>query len=207
MLSGGVKCSTGYQLGTSSLLAVAGSPGTYRVAVKDQQTGLWSEFASAQSYTPIGNFASGSTEASIGSGATEDQDISSPGIVFPDLSMGSGIMSVRRTYVGASAGAWIDEQRSPQWGKSRAAFHVVCKDLDQWQSQLISRFWRCCNGPAKAFFFDYVDPQLGARTTAGAQRYLVRFRDPTLNLKLTDIEYQDLDAVLVEVMSDPESVA
>jgi hypothetical protein len=139
-------------------------------------------------------------EASIGSGADSDLSISSPGIWFPDLSKGSGRMTVRKTLVSDS---FADEARVDRWPRGIAAFDIKLDSLDDQQARLIQRFWRALNGPHRPFFFDFVDPRLGTRTTAESQRYIVRFRDAKRADSIFVGRYSEMQFVLVEMADEP----
>jgi hypothetical protein len=198
--SGTVEVSTGFRLGTSGLLALdSTSARSFKAAARDAN-GLWSEFSGGKSFTGT-NYSAGATEASIGSGATSDSALQSAGITFPDLSAGSGRMIVRRTMVSKT---FTDEVRAARWTGGRAAFHVVLSNLDSDQTSLLHRFWRALNGTRTPFFFDYVDPAKGVRTTAAAARYLVRFRDPALAARLFDVSYSELEFYLIAQQDEPE---
>jgi hypothetical protein len=202
LVGSSIKSSTGYRQGLNCLIPFAGSPTTVRGAARDE-FGVWTEWSTATALTVPGTFTPGSIEGSVGSGAVSDILIQSPGIEFPDLSAGSGRMQIRKTYLSKST-TWLDEVRNPQWTRGRAAFHVKFEDLDIGQAELIHRLWRATNGPQIPFFFDYVDPSLGTRLTAGATRYLVRFRDASLTSKIFDVTLSSFEFFLVEVMEDPE---
>lgn len=195
--SGNLVTSTGYRLGTKQLLTVNGS-GHYVAAVRDGN-GCWSEWSSNTAIT-VSNFVQGSIEASIGSGATTDADISSPGIVFPDLAFGSARMSVHRTLV---VDGFLDSTQSSQWPKPRAAFMVKLDNLDADDRTLVHRFWRGLGGPARPFFFDYVEPSDGGRTTGVSRRYTVRFRDQKVSDSLFGGSFTEAQFALIELQECP----
>ena len=191
---------TGFRLGTRQLLSDAAATHQFQMAVRDGN-GVWTEFSSSRSVDLPTYAPATGTEASIGSGSTVDLAISSPGIWFPDLSKGSGKMRVRKTLV--ATGAFADETRLDRWPRGVAAFDVKLDSLCDIQARLLQRFWRALNGPQKPFFFDFVDPRIGTRTTAPSNRYIVRFRDSKRADSIFTGRYSEMQFVLIEMPDEP----
>jgi hypothetical protein len=206
--TGNIVSSTGFRLGTNGLLVQdVNGLRFYRGAVRDDN-GLWTEWSQTLPLNQgpyVGGV--GAVEGSIGSGAAIDNNIQSPGVEFPDLSTGSGKVSVFRTLVSSGFG---DEVRTAAWSRMRAVFHCVFTDLDEWQTGMLHRFWRAINGPGAPFFFDYADPsinpnpRLPPRLTVPSVRYIVRFRDPSIVSKLFAVDRSQMEFVLIELMDEPE---
>jgi len=158
--------------------------------VKDEHD-VWSEWSEKINFTSA-NFTAGSTEASVASGTTDELLLEEPSILFPDLNVGSGMISIRRTLVGQG---FHDETRARKAMFTRAAFHCVLRDLDEYQVLLMHKFVRSLNGPFAAFLFDFRD-----RTTDQLRRYPVRFRDAQVVDQLRQVDRSDMDFTLVELV-------
>jgi hypothetical protein len=183
---------TGVRLRAKHLIAVNSSVNTkYRAACKDIND-VWSEWSQNQNFT-LSSFATGDNAVSIGSGQSEDLFIEEPALRFPDLSVGSGQIWTHRTLVAGGVG---DEQRRSKWPQGRASFHVVLSELDEDQTALLHRFFRCLNGPLTPFWFEYFDPNDGDRP----KRYVVRFREPDMTTELFGVTISRADFYLIEVV-------
>lgn len=183
---------SGVRLRTSHLIAVNSSINTrYRAAVKDVND-VWSEWSQTQNFT-LGTFTPGVSPASIGSGQNQDLLIEEPALRFPDLSMGSGQIWTHRTIVG---GGISDEQRRSKWTTGRATFHVVLSELDEAQTGLLHRFFRCLNGPLTPFWFEYFDPN----NDDAPRRCVVRFREPDMTTELFGVTLSKAEFYLIELI-------
>lgn len=185
-----VKSSTGVRMGLSHLLALDSSTRDIYAAQRDS-SGLWSEwgFFGTQSFT---NYTPGSVEGGILSGLNSDE-LLTPSIAFPDLSMGSGRMLVHRTII-SKGPDYRSESRRTMYGKSKSVFHCQFQDLDRDQVRCIHTFFRVLGGPAKPFWFDWNDPLNGMQATASSTRYAVRFRDPKLASSLFDVDRSEIQS-------------
>lgn len=161
---------------------------SFVVAAKDEYD-VWSE-SRTFAFTPS-NFIAGSTQASIGSGTTDIELLESPGIAFPDLSVGSGSTQVLRTVIGSG---FFDETRRAQMSKSRTAFRVKLHHMDEIQAQLLQRFYSALNGPMSPFYFSWRSP-----TSRNVERYLVRFREPSMADELVTTSLYDASFSLIEL--------
>lgn len=193
--------STGFRLGERHLLSIHGTGSrTWRAAARDN-AGVWSEWSEVVNLN-LGAYAPGATECSIGSAATTNAGVQDAGVVFPDLAQGSGRVKAFRTLVAGKA--YLDEQRQPAWHRARSVFNCVFDALSAAEAKLIHRFYRTVNGPRGVFHFDWYPPERGTRTTAaGAERYLVRFRD-ALPEEIFDNHVSQVRFALVEAMDEPE---
>lgn len=189
MDSGVAKVSTDARLRMSHLIAPdSTSSRVYRAGAQDT-AGLWSEWSSPVTLS-ASNFSASTLDGSIGSGATTSLEIEEPSVLFPDLSIGSGIVETHRTLVGEG---FADELRRSAWEQGLAVFKVLLIDMDDWQAELLRAFYRDLNGPFRPFYFDWQDPTSGIET-----RYVVRFREDPTN-DLADIEMSDATLTFVEV--------
>lgn len=199
--SGGAPLiSTGPRLRTRHLLALNTTASrSYRAAVKDCND-LWSEWSAPQTLS-FGLFAPAATNnVSIGSGAGNDLALEEPAVRFPALNAGSSRQDIFRTVVAES---FWDEQRQSRWSVKRAAFTCVFQDLEPQETLLLHRFYKALNGPLTPFWFDWIDPDSGRE-----ERYIVRFRDPTLADELFTVDRSNMEFTVVELAgrTDPSSV-
>lgn len=183
--------STGQRLRTRHLMAVETGAHSYRAAAKDHH-GMWSEWSDPISFTASA-FSAGATQGGIGSGIGEDILTEEPDVVFPDLSMGTGIISINRTIV---SGGFLDEVRRSKWTRKRIAWNVVLSDLDENQVALFHRFYTSLNGPLTPFWFEFEDP-----ITGEVSRHVVRFREPVLSDELHAVDRSNLTFTLVQVVT------
>ena len=185
------EISTGVRLRTEHLIAVGTtSSRTYRAAVKDVND-VWTEW-SAPITLACANFAADDLVASIGSANALDLYIEEPSLRFPDLSLGSGQMWTHRTLVG---GSMFDEQRRDKWSTGRSSFAVTLSELEEEQTTLLHRFFRCLNGPLTPFWFEYTDPNDGI-----TERFVVRFRDPDISTDLFGVSLSNIELQLIELI-------
>ncbi|MGE5610463.1 MAG: hypothetical protein ACM359_14530 [Bacillota bacterium] len=190
---------TGPRLRTKHLLAldVAMAVRRCRAAVKDCN-GMWSEWSAPQDLS-FNDFVPGSTNVSIGSGAGDDLALEEPAVRFPAFNVGSSRQDIFRTVVDES---FWDEKRQCRWSVKRAAFTCTFSDLDESETLLLHRFYRALNGPLTPFWFDWIDPDTGKE-----ERYIVRFRDPSLADELFTVDRSNMEFTVVELVgrTDPSA--
>jgi hypothetical protein len=188
---GGRKVWTGSRLRMWHLLAMDSTDARdFRAGTRDI-LGTWSEWSGPDQYT-FSAFSGGNNPRSIGSLQNEDALIEESATVFPDLSVGTGIVQVHRTLV--SEQAFEDEQRRAQQLDPRAAFTVTIVDVDDTQVAVLQRFVRSVNS-IKPFFFYFTDPQTGDE-----KKYPVRFRDTSFAEALGRATYSDVQFNLIEMV-------
>jgi hypothetical protein len=197
--SGQVLLDTGPRLRTKHLLALdSASSRRYRAAVKDSND-LWSEWSPAQ-YLSFANLVDAvNNNVSIGSGSSSDLALEEPAVRFPQLNVGSTRQDIFRTVVSES---FWDEQRKSRWSVSRAAFTCVFHDLESDETHLLHRFYRALNGPLTPFWFNWIDPDTGKE-----ERYIVRFRDPSLADELFTVDRSNMEFTLVELTGKTDASA
>jgi hypothetical protein len=188
------RVDTGPRLRTRHLVSMDDYNRAVRAAVLDDN-GLWSEWSAAQNLS-IPKFTYGATNGSIGSGSSSDLSLEEPAVRFPLLNQGSSKLETYRTVV---SDGFYDEQRSSRWSQPRVAFTCVLRDLDQQDVLLLHRFYRALNGPLTPFWFDWTDPDTGKE-----ERYLVRFRDPSLADDLFLVDRSNMEFTLVELVKDAQ---
>lgn len=196
-----VLSATGARLGRSHFLSLPNNGLLAFQAAAKSESGLWSEWSKVVD-AAISNYTAGSGEVSIGSGKSDDLQIRDVSLEFPDLSQGSGIVQTRRTLI--SKGPYQNESRTDQYRQKRASFHVVLKDLDLYQTQLLHHFFKALHGPTNPFVFQWTDPIGGLTTQGPSVRYVVRFRDPQIITNLFDIDRSETQFFLTESRGDQE---
>jgi hypothetical protein len=182
---------TGPRLRSVNLMAVdSTSARDYIAGVKDVHD-VWSEWCEPTELTAA-NYSAGATEASIGSGSTDELERQEPGVLFPDPSLGSTKGGMRRTL--SSEGVW-DEARRRKWYVTRATFSIDYRSLEEAEARLLHKFFRACKGPLKPFFFDFADG-----IAEVDRRYVVRFRDQELGDSMDTVDRSSMGFNLVELV-------
>lgn len=195
--AGVLKVETGPRLRTTHLVAPdATASRKARAAAKDAY-GCWTEWGPEVTLT-LAAFTPGTTVGSIASGAATTLTVEEPGVVFPDLSFGSGQVAVHRTAV---ATGFYDEVRRAKHAVRRYTFRVVVRELMKEQAEKLRQFFQALNGPFKPFLFDYTDPKTGKQT-----RHAVRFRDDTYSDSLFGVTYAETELNLIELTETSDAV-